>query len=389
MLPILAASRCLLAQVRHAYPYTDRNRWPAEVPQLEGAFKRMGRLIYDAAKPVIRRVDALVAAQRPGHGTRLYDASFEAGSRLVVGRLLHYYGMEQAAGDDGAASEPAAGAASACTPAPDSWCGWHNDNSTCTGLVPALWLDEETGAAVAAPPEAGLYVEGQDGRLVRVVAPVDALGFQIGEAAQVRPPRVMSIPVHAAVPLSRHRSVSTPARAEAARLSAALAPLSLARPSCPTLTCGPAPPLPARSSLEAWYTRLRTWCVATPPPAALRSSRVRRSPSSSNHSGMHPLLRRLALHMTPFSKGDQNPRSSRRCARDSALYLSLSATCFAPRAKCTMRTIIRSSWRLATRRGARSDDSYDRDACCSYTPLPSHTFRFSCAHQSYGHAVQH
>lgn len=194
MLLIVAASRCLLAQVRHAYPYTDRNRWPAEVPQLEGAFKRMGRLIYDAAKPVIRRVDALVAAERPGHGTRLYDASFEAGSRLVVGRLLHYYGMEQAAGDDGAASEPAAGAARACTPAPDSWCGWHNDNSTCTGLVPALWLDEETGAAVAAPPEAGLYVEGQDGRLVRVVAPVDALGFQIGEAAQVRPPRVMSIP---------------------------------------------------------------------------------------------------------------------------------------------------------------------------------------------------
>mmetsp|Transcript_4015 Transcript_4015/g.12393 ORF Transcript_4015/g.12393 Transcript_4015/m.12393 type:complete len:281 (+) Transcript_4015:431-1273(+) len=185
MLLIVAASRCLLAQVRHAYPYTDRNRWPAEVPQLEGAFKRMGRLIYDAAKPVIRRVDALVAAERPGHGTRLYDASFEAGSRLVVGRLLHYYGMEQAAGDDGAASEPAAGAARACTPAPDSWCGWHNDNSTCTGLVPALWLDEETGAAVAAPPEAGLYVEGQDGRLVRVVAPVDALGFQIGEAAQI------------------------------------------------------------------------------------------------------------------------------------------------------------------------------------------------------------
>mmetsp|Transcript_37764 Transcript_37764/g.121412 ORF Transcript_37764/g.121412 Transcript_37764/m.121412 type:complete len:272 (-) Transcript_37764:66-881(-) len=146
---------------------------------------------------------------------------------------------------------------------------------------------------------------------------------------------------------------------------------------------------PRRSSLEAWYTRLRTWCVATPPPAALRSSRVRRSPSSSNHIGMHPSLRRLALHMTPFSKGDQNPRSSRRCARDSALYLSLSATCFAPRAKCTTRTIIRSSWRLATTRGARSDDSYDRDACCSYTPLPSHTFRFSCAHQSCGHAVQH
>jgi len=29
--------------VREEYPYTDRNRWPSEVPLLEPAFKRMGR----------------------------------------------------------------------------------------------------------------------------------------------------------------------------------------------------------------------------------------------------------------------------------------------------------------------------------------------------------
>lgn len=71
--------------------------------------------------------------------------------------------------------------------APDAWCGWHNDNSTITGLVPALWLNEETGVPVAAPEGAGLYVEGRDGVQVRVAAPPDALGFQIGEAAQESP----------------------------------------------------------------------------------------------------------------------------------------------------------------------------------------------------------
>jgi len=126
--------------VREAYPYTGRNCWPSEVPLLEPAFKRMGRLVYEAAKPLVRRLDHLIAAARAGHGTRLYDASFEAGSRLTVGRLLHYYGMEQAG----------AGAA------PDSWCGWHNDNSTITGkciyiyyINTIYYIAQQAAAAVA------------------------------------------------------------------------------------------------------------------------------------------------------------------------------------------------------------------------------------------------
>ena len=174
-------SRRICSQVRKAYPYTNCNRWPSEVPQLEQAFKRMGRLVYDVAKPIIQRLDALIAAERPGHGSRLYDASFEPGSRLAVGRLLHYYGIQQTVDEVG----NTASADSSGNVQSDSWCGWHNDNSTITGLVPALWLDEENGAPVSAPPGAGLYVEGGDGEQIHISAPADALGFQIGEAAQV------------------------------------------------------------------------------------------------------------------------------------------------------------------------------------------------------------
>jgi len=84
----------------------------------------------------------------------------------VVARLLHYYAVSEAE-------------------AVEEWCGWHNDNSTITGLVPAMWLDEETGSPVSAPSGAGLYVEGRDGDQVQVKAPKDCLGFQIGEAAQI------------------------------------------------------------------------------------------------------------------------------------------------------------------------------------------------------------
>merc|ERR1712032_1500795 len=44
-------------------------------------------------------------------------------SRLSVARLLHYY---PGVGDG-------------------DWCGWHNDNSVITGLVPAMFMDDTTG----------------------------------------------------------------------------------------------------------------------------------------------------------------------------------------------------------------------------------------------------
>jgi len=153
------------AAVLEKYPVATPNVWPAEVPELEGAFKRLGRMVHETAKPVVQQIDKLVAGVRPGHTTALYDKTFTE-SRFTVSRLLHYYGISE---EDGVGE----------------WCGWHNDNSTITGLVPAMWLEEESGLPAAPQAGAGLFVEGRGGAQVPVPARKDCLGFQIGESAQI------------------------------------------------------------------------------------------------------------------------------------------------------------------------------------------------------------
>jgi len=157
--------------LRTKFPYAcTRNVWPTEVPELEQAFKDVGRIIYEAAKPVVKQCDAFVESRLgPGSGV-LYDKTFEK-SRLHLGRLLHYYANP---GDCGEGGE-------------GTWCGWHNDNSTITGLVPAMWIDESSGEELPSfvTETAGLHVKGRDGQVQRVRLPGDCLGLQIGEAAQI------------------------------------------------------------------------------------------------------------------------------------------------------------------------------------------------------------
>lgn len=57
------------------------------------------------------------------------------------------------------------------------------DNSVITGLVPAMWLYEDTGEEVPAlsvSSSGGLHVRGRDRSILRVALPSDCLGFQIG-----------------------------------------------------------------------------------------------------------------------------------------------------------------------------------------------------------------
>lgn len=155
--------------VRAKYPFAATpNVWPQEVPELERALKEMGRLMYDVAKPLVQQCDRLLESMHPETKGALYEAAFTK-SRMVAGRLLHYYAQDATEPDD------------------DSlWCGWHNDNSVITGLVPALWLQEETGEETK-PVEStsGLYAKSRSGEVVRISIPADCLGFQIGEAAQI------------------------------------------------------------------------------------------------------------------------------------------------------------------------------------------------------------
>ena len=66
-----------------------------------------------------------------------------------------------------------------------SWCGWHNDHGSLTGLAPAMYFDRD-GNRIACPDEqAGLYIRSRDGNVYRVRAQTDWMLFQIGETAQI------------------------------------------------------------------------------------------------------------------------------------------------------------------------------------------------------------
>lgn len=102
-------------------------------------------------------------------------------------RLLHYFPADEIA---------AADASSACTsigtepPTDDdtdysNWCGWHNDHGSLTGLVPAMYLNDQCEEVSSPDPSAGLYIKSRSGALVHVKLPPDALAFQVGETTQI------------------------------------------------------------------------------------------------------------------------------------------------------------------------------------------------------------
>lgn len=166
--------------VREKYPYgATPNVWPEEIPALKRAFTEMGHVAYNVAQLVVRQCDKLVRASHEQHGSRLYHATF-TNSRMVAGRLLHYYAPEAPKVADAGVQEPSTDS---------QWCGWHNDNSVLTALVPAMWLNERTGrpapAAALTSTTGGLYVRGRSGTIRKVSLPPDCLGFQTGEAAQI------------------------------------------------------------------------------------------------------------------------------------------------------------------------------------------------------------
>lgn len=156
--------------VREKYPYAaTRNIWPKEVPGLEEAFKATGKLVYECGEHLVKHCDRFVQSQHPEHGERLHAAAY-TNSRMLAGRLLHYFSPSEGNNTE------------------DAWCGWHNDNSVITGLVPAMWLYEDTGEEVPAgsvSSTGGLHVRGRDRSILRVALPSDCLGFQIGEASHI------------------------------------------------------------------------------------------------------------------------------------------------------------------------------------------------------------
>jgi hypothetical protein len=157
------------------------NIWPTEdLPEMEAAFKVLATLVVETGKLVARQCDKYVSSICPAYPAFKMSSIIEQ-SRTSKARLLHYFKLSE--DELRQHRESGADVAPPSEEAFSSWCGWHNDHGSLTGLVPAMYHDESNeGAAVPCPdPQAGLYIRTRQGGLVRVALPSDHLGFQIGE----------------------------------------------------------------------------------------------------------------------------------------------------------------------------------------------------------------
>jgi isopenicillin N synthase-like dioxygenase len=115
-------------------------------------------------------------------------------SMCCKARLLHYYAKnddhesQSSVPDDSSSNQELEFS---------SWCGWHNDHGSLTGLTSAMFLDKDGKQVPNPDPMAGLYIRTRKSELKKINIPADHLGFQIGETAQIHSGGILQATPHA------------------------------------------------------------------------------------------------------------------------------------------------------------------------------------------------
>ena len=185
-----------LREVAEANPaFFAPNVWPENaLLDLEALAKETGLLVCKVGRLVARLCDGYVEARCKGYPRgRLEDVLTQ--SFCCKARLLHYFPArdlprESVAGLDQKDEDVADADYS-------SWCGWHNDHGSITGLLPAIYMNEEGEEVPCPDPNAGLYIKSRAGELVQVSVPADSLIFQVGETAQIHTGGILQATPHA------------------------------------------------------------------------------------------------------------------------------------------------------------------------------------------------
>ncbi|XP_065850085.1 uncharacterized protein [Euphorbia lathyris] len=160
------------ANIIQRYPhYCRSNIWPGDtLPELEVAFKELGKLVIEVGLMLAYHCDQYVSK-----GVKLnQDEGLEQvilRSRCHKGRLLYYFPAQHSncIQDDDAVS---------------SWCGWHTDHGSLTGLTCAMF--KRDGVEIPCPDNAaGLYIKTRTDQIVKVVFGEDEIAYQIGETTEI------------------------------------------------------------------------------------------------------------------------------------------------------------------------------------------------------------
>ncbi|KAJ4708384.1 2-oxoglutarate (2OG) and Fe(II)-dependent oxygenase superfamily protein [Melia azedarach] len=154
------------------YPsYCGSNIWPhSALPELEIAFKALGKLIIDVGSTLAFHCDQYVSKgmkMRENEGLE----QILLHSRCHKGRLLYYFPTQHSnCIEDGDSMS--------------SWCGWHTDHGSLTGLTCGMFTKD--GIVIPCPDSAaGLYIRTRTDQIVKVVFGEDEIAYQIGETTEI------------------------------------------------------------------------------------------------------------------------------------------------------------------------------------------------------------
>ncbi|KAJ0232251.1 2-oxoglutarate [Hirschfeldia incana] len=153
------------------YPwYCGSNIWPSNsLPELEGAFKALGKLMFEVGLMVAYHCDLYVSKGIKQHEMQNLE-NILLGSRCHKGRLLYYFPAQDTTTQD--------------SDSISSWCGWHTDHGSLTGLTRAIF--SRNSVEVPCPdPASGLYIRTRSGQVVKVVYGEDEIAYQIGETTSI------------------------------------------------------------------------------------------------------------------------------------------------------------------------------------------------------------
>ncbi|KAF8036497.1 hypothetical protein BT93_C2273, partial [Corymbia citriodora subsp. variegata] len=154
------------------YPsYCGSNIWPTRaLPELELAFKALGKLIFDIGLMVAYHCDQYVAKGMKKQSDEGLEQILSR-SRCHKGRLLYYFPAKD--GTSKQDNDPMS-----------SWCGWHTDHGSLTGLTCAIFMRD--GEEVPCPDSAaGLYIRTRTEQIVKVVYEDNEIAYQIGETTEI------------------------------------------------------------------------------------------------------------------------------------------------------------------------------------------------------------
>ncbi|KAK8595636.1 hypothetical protein V6N13_000337 [Hibiscus sabdariffa] len=151
--------------------YCGANIWPQDaLPELEVAFKALGKLIFDVGLLVAYHCDRYVSR---GMKTQK-DEGLEQillRSRCQKGRLLYYFPAQLSNHEEDGDSV-------------SSWCGWHSDHGSLTGLTCGMF--KRNGVEISCPDSAaGLYIRTRSGEIVKAIFGEDEIAYQIGETTEI------------------------------------------------------------------------------------------------------------------------------------------------------------------------------------------------------------